>query len=441
MKLTTKLILAFLFLGLSSVGLVALVVRVSANREFDKFIGEKYQDELSDQLEDYYQQYGTWEGVENLYSHEGERPLSFSITDPNGVILVPGFEHRAGDKVSPQEFLSGKKIEDKDDHAIGYVVLNTPPERNPLEEEFIHRINGYIFISAAGAALFALALGALLSRAVTRPLVELTKATRALGIDNFEQRVPVRSKDEIGELAAAFNKMNEDLARSFNLRKQMTADIAHELRAPLSLIMGHAEGVHDGVLQPTRENFEIIREEAERLEKLVNDLRTLSLADAGKLSVEFQRVEMNEFIRDMQKRYAATYDNKQVELAFTSALKALYANIDTSRLGQALNNILDNALRYTPQGGRVCMALSESKGGMELNIQDSGAGVDAEEAKRLFDRFYRVDEARNRDDGGSGLGLAITKSIIEMHGGNILAESQKGQGLKIIIRLPTIEMN
>ncbi|GAB4546065.1 MAG: ATP-binding protein [Anaerolineales bacterium] len=436
MKLTTKLILAFLFLGLSSVGLVALVTRFSANRELDKFIGEKYQDELSDQLESYYKQNGTWEGVESLYSHEGERPLSFSITDPDGVILVPGFEHRAGDSVSALELAHGKKIEGKGELIIGYVVLNTPPERNPLEEEFIRRINGFIFISAAGAALFALVLGALLSRAVTRPLLELTRATRALAAGNFEQRVPVRSKDEIGELASSFNKMNEDLARSFNLRKQMTADIAHELRAPLSLIIGHAEGVHDGVLQPTRENFEIIREEAERLEKLVNDLRTLSLADAGKLSVEFQRIEMNQFLRDVQKRYAASFANKRVELALTSALEALYANIDPSRFGQALNNILDNALRYTPEGGRVSVALSAGKENMTVSVQDSGEGVGAEEAQRLFDRFYRVDEARNRDDGGSGLGLAITKSIIEMHGGSVWAESEKGRGVKISIHIP-----
>ncbi len=151
-----------------------------------------------------------------------------------------------------------------------------------MEAEFIHRMNNSIFLSGVGTVIIALILGTILSRTITRPIRELTAATREMADQKFGHTVPVHSKDEIGDLAESFNKMSEDLSRSFNLRKQMTADIAHELRTPLSLIIGHAEAVHDGVLPPSAENFEIIREEAERLEQLVNDLRTLSLADAGR---------------------------------------------------------------------------------------------------------------------------------------------------------------
>ena len=200
--------------------------------------------------------------------------------------------------------------------------------------------------------------------------------------------------------------------------------------------MGHAEGVHDGVLQPSRENFEIIREEAERLEHLVSDLRTLSLADAGELSVEFQPVNLNELMSDVHTHYLTLFNQKRITLDLETAPGILTANLDPSRFAQVLNNILDNALRYTPEGGRVELKTQLTENRIQLSVKDSGEGVSSEEAQHLFDRFYRVSESRNRNDGGSGLGLAIAKSIVEMHKGRIWAESEKGKGLRVVIELP-----
>ena len=220
------------------------------------------------------------------------RPLFFSIADTNGKIVIAGMDHHP-EKLSAQTNSRLAHTSKSNGETVGILLLNTPPDRNPLEDEFIRRLSQSIFLSAIGTIILAFILGTILSRTITRPIRELTKATHEMADGKFGQQVPVRSRDEIGELASSFNKMNDDLARSFNLRKQMTADIAHELRTPLSLIIGHAEAVHDGVLPPSHENFEIIREEADRLEQLVNDLRTLSLADAGELSVDFQPVEVN----------------------------------------------------------------------------------------------------------------------------------------------------
>ena len=235
--------------------------------------------------------------------------------------------------------------------------------------------------------------------------------------------------------------MNDDLARSFNLRKQMTADIAHELRTPLSLIIGHAEAVHDGVLPASKENFEIIREEAERLEKMVNDLRTLSLADAGELYVEFQPVEINKLLSDIKSHYMVHFNQKRVTLDLEPSPVTLQVNLDPIRFSQVLMNILDNALRYTPENGRVVIATEQNNDQVKISVQDNGEGVTPEDAAHLFDRFYRADESRTRDSeaGGSGLGLAIAKSIVEMHKGKIWAESEKGKGLKVIIQLPAIK--
>jgi signal transduction histidine kinase len=248
--------------------------------------------------------------------------------------------------------------------------------------------------------------------------------------------VPVRSKDELGELAKAFNKMSAQLSRSVNTRKQMTADIAHELRTPLSLILGHAEAVHDGVLPPTRENFEIIREEATRLEHLVNDLRILSLADAGELSIQTQEIEPQRLVHEVAALYQYQAQKKNIRFDLEVAPDLPTIEVDPGRITQVLTNILDNALRHTPENGRIVLSAYQIDDMVELAVQDSGPGLNIEDVDRIFERFYRADASRQREDGGSGLGLAIAKSIVQAHGGQVLAESEPGSGLKVKIRLP-----
>ena len=448
MKLTTKLILAFLLVSLFSTGIIVAVTRVTTNREFDKFVNDRYKTDLVDQLASYYQENQTWGGAEKTFSldHNGGRPPFFSIADRIGKIVIAGMNHHLEEIISTDELNKGTPIQ-VDDETVGFLLINnpinTPPARNPLEDEFIHRLSQSIYLSAIGTIILAFILGFILSSTITRPIRELTKATHEMAGGKFGQQVPVRSRDEIGELASSFNKMNDDLARSFNLRKQMTADIAHELRTPLSLIIGHAEAVHDGVLPPSKENFEIIREEADKLEQLVNDLRTLSLADAGELSVDFQPVEINKLLSDIKSHYMVQFNQKRITLDlipfdYAQGESNLRANLDPIRFSQVLMNILDNALRYTPEEGNVAISTKQNGDQVEINIQDSGDGVDPEDAAHLFDRFYRADESRTRDGeaGGSGLGLAIAKSIVEMHKGRIWAESEKGKGLKVIIQLP-----
>jgi signal transduction histidine kinase len=445
MKLTTKLILAFLLVSLFSTGIIVVFTRAATNREFDRFVNDKYKAELVTQLAGYYEENKIWSGVENLFNHgrDAGRPLFFSIADPNGKLIIAGMDRHPEEIIRADELNAGTKIQ-VNGRTVGILVLNSPPDKNPLDDEFLRRLSESIYLSAIGTILLAFMLGAILSRTISRPIRELTKATHEMAGGNFGQRVPVRSRDEIGELASSFNKMNDDLARSFNLRKQTTADIAHELRTPLSLIIGHAEAVHDGVLPASKENFEIIREEAERLEQLVNDLRTLSLADAGELLVDFQSVDVNKLLGEIKAHYMVQFNQKRISLTlapfdFAQGEANIQANLDPTRFSQVLTNILDNALRYTPEDGRVIISTKKDGDLIEINIQDSGDGVNPEDAMHLFDRFYRADPSRTRDAGGSGLGLAIAKSIVEMHGGKIWAESEKGKGLKVVIQLPALK--
>jgi two-component system, OmpR family, sensor histidine kinase BaeS len=442
-SITTKLILAFLLVSLISICTMVLLTRFSTRREFDKFVSNQYEAELVENLGNYYQENNSWEGVElahigYMHSQMGSagRPTNFCVTDLAGIVVRGSLSHNVGDVVTADVLESAIPIK-ADEKTVGYLLIERPPDRrDPMQDEFSKRIDFSLLVTGIGTIIIAFLFGAVISQTITKPIRELTSATHAMASGKLGQQVAVRSKDEIGELAQSFNKMNDELARSFNLRKQMTADIAHELRTPLSLIIGHAEGVHDGVLQPSHENFEIIREEAERLEKMVNDLRTLSLADAGELSLEFQTVDINKLLSDIKTHYLVQLNQKRITLDLEPDSDILQVDLDPARFSQVLMNILDNAIRYTPEDGHVIIATKQLKNEIQITVQDSGEGVTSEEASHLFNRFYRADESRTRDDGGSGLGLAIAKSIVEMHHGRIRAESEKGKGLRMIIQLP-----
>src|SRR6266498_2820608 len=444
-SISTKLILAFLSIGIVSVTIIFITARWNTRQEFIRFLSDQNRTDIVSELTNYYAENGTWNGAEIIwYQPNGHqqpnygppRRMPFALTDEGGTVLVPNEHYKVGDKVPQANLKQGVAIT-QNDKVIGVLVpMPTPFQGQPRELEFIERINLTLLYGALIGAVIALLLGVFLSRTLTRPIRELTQATHAVSEGDLSQQVQVRSKDELGELAQAFNKMSSELSRSVNSRKQMTADIAHELRTPLSLILGHAEAVHDGVLPPSRENFEIIREEATRLEHLVNDLRILSLADAGELSINPQRVEPDRLLQEVAAIYQYQTQRKNIRLDLDIASPLSDIEVDPGRMTQVLTNIVDNALRHTPQGGRIVLSAKDANDQVELAIQDNGPGLKAEDIDRIFDRFYRTDSSRQREDGGSGLGLAIARSIVQAHGGQLSAESEAGKGLKVIVRLP-----
>jgi two-component system sensor histidine kinase BaeS len=448
-SITLKMVLAFLGIALVSIVLIVLLARWNTGTEFSRFVVDRRGEDLVQNLADYYSTNGSWEGVgEMILSNtpqvsEGGLPREpfFTLVDQNGLVISAGPGYHPGERMGQYDLQRGISI-DVNGETVGTLVMGRVPfQRNPREEEFIQRTTRMLVYSAVGTSLIALLLGIFLSRTFTRPIRELTEATHAVADGELGKQVAVRSRDEMGELASSFNKMSTDLERSSNARKQMTADIAHELRTPLSLILGHADAVHDGVLPPTKENFEIIRDEAERLEHLVDDLRTLSLADAGELSIMLQEVSPQKLLNDIHAAYSHIASQKNVKFQLDVPSEIPMLNIDAGRMTQVLTNIFDNALRHTPEGGQIVLAAQTIDDNIQLSIQDSGPGIEGEDANRIFERFYRTDSARHRDAGGSGLGLAIAKSIVEMHRGQIWAESKPGQGLKIIIRFPASNEN
>ncbi|MCK5634536.1 MAG: HAMP domain-containing protein [Anaerolineales bacterium] len=449
-SLSLKLILAFLIVVVVAVALVAIIASQTTAKEFTNFIFDQYQEGYISQLEEYYRSHGDWAGVDTEVSFPGRLPLDghvptsrerggITITDEAGKVIVAGSGYRIGDTVSQAEFADADPVA-VDGQTVGWILsLRMELGRGPSEALFLNRINQTLIIGAIGALFVALVLGVFLARTLTRPLRELTAATRSVAEGDLGLTVPVRSRDELGELTASFNRMSEELDRSMSIRRQMTADIAHELRTPISIILGHADAIHDRVLPPTQETFDIIRDEACRLERLVEDLRILSMADAGELPLTRRPIPPNTLLEDVAAAYHPLALERGIEVHSNIAADLPEVNVDRDRMAQVLGNLLSNALRYTPEGGSVTISVSCLEQDVKICIQDTGPGIGAEDIQHVFDRFYRADKSRQRDSGGSGLGLAIAKSIVENHDGRIWAESSDDSGTTFCITLPVAD--
>ena len=248
--------------------------------------------------------------------------------------------------------------------------------------------------------------------------------------------VDIRSRDEIGDLASAFNAMSTQLVQSNQARRQMTADIAHELRNPLMVMTGYIEALRDGVLRPSPERFDMMYEEAQQLQRLVADLRTLSLADAGELALMPQIIAPVVLVARVAEGYAPVAQKAGITLVVAPVTGVPDVNVDVERMMQVLANLVTNALRHTPERGTVTLGTHAESGGAAITVTDTGEGIAPDVLPRVFDRFYRADKARSQSGDESGLGLSIVKSIVTSHGGTIDATSELGKGSTFTVHLP-----
>lgn len=440
-SLIVKLSLAFLLVSLVGIALVAFFAgRFSANA-FNTFAEAQADSVLVEQLTNFYQANGSWDNLNRAgvggVGPGSEQTRPFLVADAQGEIVLGGLGRPAGGRV-PRGWLNRTIPIEINGEQVGQIVFPESRGRGTMSprNDFSQRVNRAIFLAALGAAAVSLVIGVVLARSLTKPLQEITQATQAVAQGDLTQQVPVRSDDELGTLATSFNQMSADLAKSRDLRRQMTADIAHDLRTPLSLILGHAEALSDGVLPPTTETFDVIHDEARRLNRLVEDLRLLSLAEAGELPLAVRPVRPQSLLERAMAAHAPAAQQKRIELVLDAPTNLPDVLVDPDRLAQVLDNLVANGLRYTPENGRIHLTAQQNHTAVQLKVQDSGPGLDDDELAHVFDRFYRGDKSRQRHEGGSGLGLAIAKSIVESHNGRIWAESAPGQGAAFIIELP-----
>ncbi|MEM7538155.1 MAG: ATP-binding protein [Chloroflexota bacterium] len=480
-SLAFKLTMAFLVIGVTGVGLVAVLVRIQTEAEFDRFVDSHYRALLEDILTDYFVEHQSWDDVsQHLRKHRylGLRGRDLALVDGDGVVVRGDWMYKKGASLDAAQLDGGLPIT-VDDTVVGYVLFddalddeyNTlvdgvvqendstptlmPPASIHQEHDFRHRVSLATALSAFIAIIIAVLVGWILARTLTNPLRALTEATEAMAAGDVGNQVTVHGKDEIGTLATSFNQMSTNLANASRLRQQMTADIAHDLRTPLSILGGYMEGLQRGDIQGTPKLYGIMYEEVQHLQHLVDDLRTLSLADAGKLTLNRRAVDPKALLERTGLAYIMQAEQKGLKLRIDAPDGLPSVSVDLERITQVLNNLVSNAIQYTSEGEIVLSATATNESDREetgllvtLAIQDTGVGIAADELPLIFNRFYRADDSRQRSSSGStasdgvaqnsssGLGLAIAKAIVEAHGGTIAAESVLGEGTRFVIQLP-----
>lgn len=280
-------------------------------------------------------------------------------------------------------------------------------------------------------------VGGLAARRLTQPLSETMKAADAIAGGDLSARVALEGSGEFSHFARSFNRMAEALESADRQRRELLADVAHELRTPLTVIQGNLEGLRDGVYQATPEHLDLILDETHNLSRLVDDLRLLTLAEAGQLPLDPQPLDVPQLLADVRDAFSCQADEAEISLAINAPKPLPPLVADPQRLGQIMSNLIANALRHTPRGGEVILGAAPAPGAVRLWVADTGEGIQPEDLPRIFDRFWRADPARSHESGvGMGLGLAIAKSLVEAHGGRIWAESQVGQGTTVSCILP-----
>lgn len=319
----------------------------------------------------------------------------------------------------------------------GLIVARvSQPGGRPGEDRFLNSVNERLLLAVGIAGLVAILLTWLLSRRILGPVEALTAAAGKMERGDLGQRVPVRSQDEIGKLAHAFNAMSDGLARQEQLRRNMVSDVAHELRTPLSNIRGYLEAMRDGIAKPDPTLISSLHDEAMLLTRLVDDLQELELAEAGQLRLVRHEIAPGEVIERAVKAATPAATEKGLTLHLDLPPDLPTVDADPERLSQVTRNLLNNAIAHTPKGGEISVSARSVGAEVEVTIRDTGIGIPPEHLPSIFERFYRVDGSRTRATGGAGLGLSIVKQLIEMHGGRVWAESAPGAGATFGFTLP-----
>ncbi len=453
-SLALKLTLAFLFVGLIGAILIALIVRQTTRNEFDRFMQNRDLSALANTLGAYHQFYGSWEGIDKVLrsrmaetmrgSGQGMRrnqldpSVNFILTSGNGTVLFSPNPTMIGE-VIPEGDLESATAVVNDDEVVGWVLpagMAAMWGKATAEGVFLANINKAILFSAIAAAVAALMLGGFLAYSLTHDLRKLTLATKQVAKGDLGYQVEINSQDELGELGTSFNQMSTDLEKSTRLRKQMTANIAHDLRSPLAVISGYTEALCDGKLTPTEEIFTTMHMEASHLNRLIDDLKFLSLVDAGELPLYRQPVLASSLLQRVAKAYGIQAGKKNISLQVNAAPDLPEIMIDVERMVQVLGNLMNNAIRHTTPGGEIQLTADRSGDWMVLRVIDNGEGIPESDLPLIFERTYRGDQSRQQQEAATGLGLSIARSLVEAQGGTLTAASKIGAGSTFSIRIP-----
>lgn len=291
-------------------------------------------------------------------------------------------------------------------------------------------------LAGALAAGIALLVARWLARGMTQPLRDMAAAAHRMETGDYSTRVHTRSRDEVGQLATAFNRMSAELQNLEQSRRDLVANVSHELKTPIAAIRAHLENLLDGVEQPDPRTLQVMLSQTERLARLIEQLMELSRLESGELPLRREEIPLAPLVTQVLSEIEVARSDRGVAVESRLPSDLPPVDADRERVHQVLFNLVDNAVRFTPAGGAVTVSAQRHNGSVEVRVADTGAGISPEHLPRLFERFYRADPARSREDGGTGIGLAIARSVVEAHGGHIRAESELGKGSVFTFDLP-----
>ena len=441
-----KLLLVLATTVIVAVVAVAIVMNRAVGVRFREYVSGQVQprvEALVTELEDYYAANVSWEGAETLLiasnsqtagpgeGHKGGSSMGLALLDQEGCVVYATRQYVGMDCLRSKDLKKAQALR-VDEHVVGYLLTGNGPE----EEQFSINITSALLWAGGAATAVALLLGVLLIRTLSKPLRDVRDGAQRLAAGDLSYRVPVTRSDELGDVARQFNEMATALERDEQLRQRLMADIAHELRTPLTIIRAQVEALGDGVFPMTVENVAPIYDQTILLGRLVEDLRDLALAEAGRLPLERCDVEPGDLAHRVVESFQPQAQAKGIRLTCECAGDLPTLQADAQRLMQVLGNLLSNALRYTPAGGGVTVRAWADAQGTHLTVRDTGSGIAPEHLVHLFERFYRADKSRSRADGGTGLGLCIAKQLVEAHGGTIAVQSEVGVGTTFTINFP-----
>ncbi len=438
-----RLFLSFALIVLIAIAGMVIGARINTAQAIENFMyrgGVMGLDQLVVDLEAFYRQHQSWEGSDRLFApplgegrHMGGRGMGqhLQLLDAQGNLV---FDNQ-GRGLSADADLARAIPLEVDGRVVGYLLPEGGNLFPPLiGQQLLERLNAAALPAALVAVAAALLLAFLLADTLMRPIRQLTAAAQRLAQGDLSQRVEIDGKDEITLLGRTFNQMAASLQQAEERRRALTADIAHELRNPLAVQRAHLEALQDGVYALTPENLTPIVEQNLLLGRLVEDLRTLALADAGQLTLERLPADVCALAAQAVTRFEPQAAERDIILRFTSQEQKRLLPVDSQRIEQILNNLLANALRYTPSGGLVEVRCSDSSDGfLQIAVRDSGPGIPAEALPHIFERFYKAEASRQ---GGTGLGLSIARKLAQAHGGDLIAANYPDGGALFTLRLP-----
>lgn len=458
--LRTKLTAAFLLVTLVLFGLISVFANVLLEKQFEDYIMQQQEkenqaivDTITSRVSDWG---GIWnqDGLELIGVNALERGLMLRVINADGTVLWDAMIHHSGMCASilqgmaermeahDQEFRGGYTEQVypviADGQELGQVAVGYygPYSYTASDLEFLDRLNRLLQLAAVIALLLSVVLGLYMARQLSVPIHRVTDAAKKISKGNLRDRIAEPSSTtEIADLTGSINQLAETLEQQDRLRKQLTADVAHELRTPLATLQSHIEALIDGIWEVDEARLQNCHEETLRLTRIVSSLEELTRYDADVMTLLRSRIDLGLLASRITGRMQADFQNKGVVLRADLA-DGLWVEGDEDKLSQVLINLLANALNYTPSGGLVQLRLSETEESVTVMVEDNGIGIAEDALPHIFERFYRADHSRSRETGGSGIGLAIVKSIVEAHQGEVSVESELGEGSRFFVIFP-----